>query len=112
MAEQKTLSKAAILQHYTHSDNKQSEAAATVEVSIPTFIRERKRHGIPTKKRVPSNRLPFSDEEIVKRYFAEDKPTTRSTRVSSRPSMLISRRAAFARSDDSSQLLYPLAPPE
>ena len=76
MAEQKHLSKAAILQHYTHSDNKQSEAAATVEVSIPTFIRERKRHGIPTKKRVPSNRLPFSDEEIVKRYFAEDKPTT------------------------------------
>jgi predicted DNA-binding protein (UPF0251 family) len=76
MAEQKTLSKAAILRHYTHSDNKQSEAAAAVGVSIPTFIRERKRHRIPTKKRVPVNRLAFSDEEIVKRYFAEDEPTT------------------------------------
>jgi predicted DNA-binding protein (UPF0251 family) len=76
MAEQKTLSKAKILQHYTHSDNKQSEAAAAVGVSIPTFIRERKRHRIPTKKRVPVNRLPLSDEHIVKRYFAADQPTT------------------------------------
>lgn len=76
MAEQKTLSKAAILKHYTHSDNKQSEAAAAVGVSIPTFIRERKRHRIPTKKRVAPNRLPFTDEEIVERYFAEDQPTT------------------------------------
>jgi predicted DNA-binding protein (UPF0251 family) len=76
MAEQKHLSKAAILQHYTHSDNKQSEAAAAVRVSIPTFIRERKRHRIPTKERVAPNRLPFSDEEIVERYFAEDQPTT------------------------------------
>jgi len=76
MAEQKTLSKAAILKHYTHSDNKQSEAAAAVGVSIPTFIRERKRHGIPIKERVAPNRLPFFDEEIVKRYFAEDQPTT------------------------------------
>jgi predicted DNA-binding protein (UPF0251 family) len=76
MAEQKTLSKAAILKHYTHSDNKQSDAAAAVGVSIPTFIRERKRHRIPTKKRVPVNRLAFSDAEIVKRYFAEDEPTT------------------------------------
>lgn len=76
MAEKKTLSKAAILQHYTHSANKQSEAAAALGVSIPTFIRERNRHKIPTKERVAPNRLPFSDEEIVKRYFAEDQPTT------------------------------------
>lgn len=76
MAEKKTISKAAILQHYTHSDNNQSEAAAAVGVSIPTFIRERKRHGIPTKKRVAPNRLPFTDEEIVERYFADDQPTT------------------------------------
>ena len=76
MAEKKTLSKAAILQHYTHSANKQSEAAAALGVSIPTFIRERTRHGIPTKDRVASNRLPFSDEDIAKRYFAEDQPTT------------------------------------
>jgi DNA-directed RNA polymerase specialized sigma24 family protein len=76
MAEKKSLSKAAILQHYTNSDNTQSEAAAAVGVSIPTFIRERRRHRISTKKRVPANRLAFSDQEIVRRYFAEDQPTT------------------------------------
>jgi hypothetical protein len=76
MATPISLTKAEILQHYTHSPNTQAEAAAALGVSIPTLIRERKKHRIPTKKLTAHNRLPFSDDEIVQRYFSDEQPTT------------------------------------
>ena len=63
-----------------------------------------KRTGVHVTARPPDFVEEVDDDEEENKT-AEDKPTTRTTRLSCMPPAIASRRAALARSAESSQLL-------